>query len=427
MSDVTPLATLLDSEAPGTDSAAAAPMPPPLSTGTLLALLIVGQIALHAAMAGQRMATPLQALDNGHSAWTVGVLLSLFAALPVLIAMPAGRMADRHGYHRPQQLAVVLTLFGVSCALLACWLPGWWQFGAQCIGAAASGAGTNIGVIVVLRTAGQLASDSTARLRIFSWLGVAFSLANVLGPVAAGFMIDAGGFAAAYALLLAMPLAALVVMRRIPRQPRAATLPRRAAGASRWALLASPGLKRLLFVNWLRSASWDVHSFAVPVLGHARGYNASTIGLVLGVFTAAVTVVRFIVPLFAHRLQEPTVLRSAMLMTAVVFAIYPFATTPWGMATCATLLGLALGAVQPMVMSTLHHLTPPDRHGEAIAFRSMTINFSSSVMPLAFGLAGTVIGPGAVFWLMGAAVGGGSWAVGGLRRVFDTVKVPPPA
>ena len=74
-----------------------------------LVLLMVGQIALHAAMAGQRMATPLQALEAGHSAWTVGVLLALFAALPVLIAMPAGRMADRHGYHRPQRLAVGLS------------------------------------------------------------------------------------------------------------------------------------------------------------------------------------------------------------------------------------------------------------------------------------------------------------------------------
>ena len=71
-----------------------------------------------------------------------------------------------------------------------------------------------------------------------------------------------------------------------------------------------------------------------------------------------------------------------------------------------------------MIMSTLHHLTPTHRHGEAIAFRSMAINFSSSVMPLAFGLAGTALGPGALFWLMGAAVGGGSWAAVGLRKVF---------
>lgn len=403
----------------------APPSPPPPSTARLLSLLIVGQIALHAAMAGQRMATPLQALEAGRNAWAVGVLLALFAALPVLIAMPAGRMADRHGYHRPQRLAVALTLVGAGCALAASWLSGAWQFGLQCVGAAASGAGTNVGVIVVLRTAGLLATDSTARLRIFSWLGMAFSLANVVGPVAAGFMIDAGGFAAAYGLMLAMPLAAVWVMRQVPLQPRAAARPPRLPGASRWDLLRVPGLQRLLFINWLLSASWDVHSFAVPVLGHSRGYSASTIGLVLGIFTTAVTVVRFIVPLLAHRLREATVLRVAMLMTAAVFAIYPFAATPWGMAGCATLLGLALGAVQPTIMSALHHLTPPNRHGEAIAFRSMTINFSSSVMPLAFGLAGTALGPGAVFWLMGAAVGGGSWAVRGLQRAFGTAEAPP--
>ena len=393
-----------------------------------LVLLMVGQIALHAAMAGQRMAAPLQALDAGHSAWTVGVLLALFAALPVLIAMPAGRMADRHGYHRPQWLAVGLSIFGVACALAACFLPGWWQFGLQCLGAAASGAGTNVGVIVVLRAAGLLATDSTERMKVFSWLGMAFSGANVLGPVTAGFLIDLGGFAAAYGALLAMPLVAVWVLGQVPRQPRQATAAVRPAGTGRWALLATPGLKRLLFINWLLSASWDVHSFAVPVLGHARGYNASTIGLVLGIFTAAVTVVRFIIPMIAHRLREVTVLRTAMVMTAAVFAIYPFAGTPWLMAGCATLLGLALGAVQPMIMSTLHQMTPPDRHGEAIAIRSMTINFSSSVMPLAFGLAGTALGPGAVFWLMGAAVGGGSWAVQGLRRVFAPaaqVQAPP--
>lgn len=393
-----------------------------------LVLLMVGQIALHAAMAGQRMAAPLQALDAGHSAWTVGVLLALFAALPVLIAMPAGRMADRHGYHRPQWLAVGLSIFGVACALAACFLPGWWQFGLQCLGAAASGAGTNVGVIVVLRAAGLLATDSTERMKVFSWLGMAFSGANVLGPVTAGFLIDLGGFAAAYGALLAMPLVAVWVLGQVPRQPRQATAAVRPAGAGRWALLATPGLKRLLFINWLLSASWDVHSFAVPVLGHARGYNASTIGLVLGIFTAAVTVVRFVIPMVAHRLREVTVLRTAMVMTAAVFAIYPFAGTPWLMAGCATLLGLALGAVQPMIMSTLHQMTPPDRHGEAIAIRSMTINFSSSVMPLAFGLAGTALGPGAVFWLMGAAVGGGSWAVQGLRRVFAPaaqVQAPP--
>jgi hypothetical protein len=67
-----------------------------------------------------------------------------------------------------------------------------------------------------------------------------------------------------------------------------------------------------------------------------------------------------------------------------------------------------------MVMTTLHHLTPSDRHGEAIALRSMTINASSALMPLLFGAVGAAVGASALFWLMGAAVGAGSWQA---RRV----------
>lgn len=62
-----------------------------------------------------------------------------------------------------------------------------------------------------------------------------------------------------------------------------------------------------------------------------------------------------------------------------------------------------------MIMSTLHHITPPDRHGEALALRSMTISFASTAMPLAFGIGGAALGAGALFWVMGAAVGAGSW------------------
>ena len=86
------------------------------------------------------------------------------------------------------------------------------------------------------------------------------------------------------------------------------------------------------------------------------------------------------------------------------------------MGGCAVLLGFALGAVQPMVMTTLHQITPAARHGEAIALRSMAINLSSAVMPLVFGLAGAALGASALFWLMGAAVGGGSVAARHIER-----------
>jgi MFS family permease len=93
--------------------------------------------------------------------------------------------------------------------------------------------------------------------------------------------------------------------------------------------------------------------------------------------------------------------------TATLFAIYPFMHAPLAMGLCSVLLGAALGMVQPMVMSTLHQITPEHRHGEAVALRIMAINASSVTMPMLFGVAGTFIGISGVFWIVGAAVGGG--------------------
>ena len=76
------------------------------------------------------------------------------------------------------------------------------------------------------------------------------------------------------------------------------------------------------------------------------------------------------------------------------------------MGACAAGLD-ALGAVQPMIMSTLHHITPHDGgDGEALAFRSMAINASSTVMPLLFGPPGGAAGAGVLFWSRGLLVGG---------------------
>ncbi|MDH5339571.1 MAG: MFS transporter, partial [Rubrivivax sp.] len=70
-------------------------------------------------MGGLRMAMPLDALSHGASAWRVGLLLALFAAAPVLLALAAGRLVDRHGYHRPLRLAVALVGGGLLLAALS--------------------------------------------------------------------------------------------------------------------------------------------------------------------------------------------------------------------------------------------------------------------------------------------------------------------
>jgi sugar phosphate permease len=131
-----------------------------------------------------------------------------------------------------------------------------------------------------------------------------------------------------------------------------------------------------------------VHTFVVPVIGHERGFSASVIGAILGAFAIAAALVRVVMPIFAAHLREHAVVATAMIITAMAFAVYPLMRAPLEMGACSVVLGIALGSVQPMIMSTLHQITPEARHGEALGLRLMAINASSVLMPILFGTVG---------------------------------------
>ena len=192
-------------------------------------------------------------------------------------------------------------------------------------------------------------------------------------------------------------------------------------------LLRHAPLRRLLVVNWTMSTCWDVHAFVVPILGHERALSASAIGSILGAFAVASVGVRLLIPLVAHRVKEWQVLLGAMAASALVFALYPLSVDAWTMGLCSVLLGTSLGAVQPMVMATLHQVTPHDRQGQALGLRSLTIHASASVMPMLFGAAGAAIGAAPLFWAATALIGVGASRIGGLRRDLEAPSLSPAA
>jgi sugar phosphate permease len=176
-------------------------------------------------------------------------------------------------------------------------------------------------------------------------------------------------------------------------------------------------MRRLLAVNWLLSSCWDVHTFVVPVLGHERGYSASVVGTILGSFAVAAAFIRVCLPFISRHVKEFQIITGSMACTAVLFGVYPLMPSPWAMGLCSILLGLVLGTAQPMIMSTLHQITPPHRHGEALGLRLMSINASSVLMPMLFGAAGALAGVAPVFWVVGSVVGWGSHMAWRLRPV----------
>lgn len=373
-----------------------------------LARLIAAQICLHACMTGFRMAAPLMALRQGYSPLAVGMLLALFALAPVFMALPAGRYADRRGLRKPVAMAVVIASAGAAVSVA---FP---VFGVLCLTALSCGAATGLAMIALQRHVGRMANNATELKQVFSWMAIGPSISNFLGPFAAGVMIDSFGFRAAFLLLALLPsLAWIWVRHTVEHEPVAPEL-RQSSGSS-WNLLKDAGFRKLMLINWMLSSCWDVHTFLVPVLGHERGLSATVIGSILGAFALAATAIRVLMPWLAAHLRESVVIGSAMGATALLFAVYPLVQAAWAMAALSILLGLALGSVQPMIMSTLHQMTPHHRHGEALGLRAMAINGSSVVMPLLFGSVGALVGVGAVFWIVGAVVGTGSPLAWSLR------------
>ena len=412
MSDPTPKAS------PGTIVSDLDMGAPATMRGGWLPRLIAGHIFLHSSMVAMRMATPLLALRMGHSAWHVGLLLALFSLSQVFLSLPAGGYADRHGLQRPVRLAVLSAMVGAALSLL---FP---VFEVMCVSALCMGAASGTASVALQRHVGRAARDSVELRRVFSWVAIGPALSNFFGAVAAGLLIDYGallmpaslsqpGFRAAFLFALCMPLISAWCIRGVPELE--AVTPASGVQASAWYLLQSSPMRRLLIVNWLLSCCWDVHTFVVPVLGHERALSASVIGTILGAFAVAAVGVRLLIPIAAAHVKEWHALTASMVLTASVFAVYPFMRSPWGMGLCSIFLGIALGAVQPMIMSTLHQITPHAQHGQAIGLRLTTINFSSVVMPLLFGSVGAVVGVSVVFWTVGAMVALGARSAWRLR------------
>jgi MFS family permease len=376
-----------------------------------LARLSIGQLCLHASMAGARMAAPLWALDHGYSKAAAGAVVALFALAQVFLMLPAGRFADRHGLKRPVRLCVIAATVGIGLAAL------WPAYAVLCITGPLCGAAAGVAHLSLQRHVGRAATSPAQLRQAFSWLSIGPAAANFVGPMLAGVAIDLAGFRVAFALLGLLPLVAWLLVRAVPEVPNDAAPAGERSPA--WDLLREPLIRRLLLMNWVMNVCFDLHSFMVPVLGHERDLPASVIGSILGAFAAGSMAVRLTMPVVGPRVREWVWVAGASAVTSAMLLVYPFAPSAWTMGLCSAAMGMAFGSVQPMVTSMLHQVTPRHRHGEAIAVRLTMINVSMFVMPSLLGVFSGVVGVSAMFWALGLLVGASSPLSLKLRQVGD--------
>lgn len=369
--------------------------------------LVSAHLLAHSCTVGMRMASPLLALHAGYGATQVGVLMAANAIGSVLLAIPQGRFVQRHGLRRPWLLGALLGTLGAALAAL------WPVFAVLCTSATLCGIAGSQYAITVQNHAGLGATNNQQRRHYFSWLSLSAPAANFTGPLLAGLLIDHAGalprdllsFRITYAVLALLPLLSLLLVLPLRELPRPAGESQAARGNA-WELLRTPAIRRLLLINASAQSCWDVHGFAVPILGYHLGFTAATIGLILGAFAMASALIRPVLPQLTADASDRKVFTVTLSLTTVLLALYPFTSGPLSMGLLSSLLGLTLGAVQPTILNALHHVTTISRYGEALGLRMMIVNTSSAAMPMLFGSASGLLGLSGLFWIVSAAVAG---------------------
>jgi MFS family permease len=376
---------------------------------TLAALIALG-ICNHVALSGARVAVSLDALGRGASPLTVGALVSLFALLPVFLAVSVGRLADRIGVRQPMLWGSAGTAAGAALPFAVPGLP------ALFVAAALIGAAFMLFQVPAQRATGDLA-DAPDRAASFSYLALGYSISGFIGPLAAGLAIDHLGFGPAYALLAALPLLPLAMLsaRRVAL-PRSQGTRASATSGGMMQLIRIPALRRLFVINAAFALGWDLHTIFVPIYGAGIGLSAAAIGAILSAFAAATFLVRLAMPWISRRVAEARVLTVALAAAGLVYLAFPFVGSAWALAALSFVLGLGLGSGQPVVLSLLHEHAPRGRVGEVVGVRMSLIQSMAVAVPLIFGALGTSLGLMPVFWAVGACLGASGWYARRTRR-----------
>lgn len=386
------------------------------SPASMIRGIMLVTVLTHVVFSGSRVLVALFAIKLEATPLTVGIMMALYALVPMFLAVPAGRMMDRIGVRKP------LLLSGIATALSPLVAFFWPGLPSLFIVATLVGTFFSLFHLAVQNATGAI-GNAEDRAVNFSWMSLAFSMSGLIGPLLAGFCIDGIGHVWTFLVLSLFPVipVALMLAGRIhlpePNSPRGGRGRKRVAD-----LFREPAVVSVFITSAIISISWDLYIFVVPIYGTSIGLSASTIGLILGSFSAATFVIRVFLPRISRTVAPWRVLTMAMLVGAGVYFIFPAVHSAGLLMLLSFVLGLGIGSAQPMVMAVLYDVAPPGRAGEAVGVRTMLVNGSQTVIPLMFGALGTAVGMAPVFLTMATVLGWGAWYARSKRGRNDKAR-----
>jgi MFS family permease len=358
---------------------------------------------------GGRVLISLYALKLGADPFVIGTLAAMFSVFPTLLSWQVGRLTDRFGSRLPLMFGGAVGSLGM---LVPYFMPG---LPALYIAAVANGLLLALCGVSLQNLVGLLSSREELS-KNFSNFSLMASVANLAGPLFAGFSIDLAGPAAAslsFALLSFAPVVLLALWGGLLPGGSRDVKP---AGSVR-ELLTDSGLWRVLATSSLVVTGIALFQFYLPVYGHGIGLSASAIGVLLAIFAAAAFVVRTVLPSLIGRLGEEKLLAFSFLIGAAGLIAVPFFENVVALGLASFAFGLGMGCGQPITMMMTFSGSVEGRSGEALGLRVTANHLARMIGPVVFGMIGAAFGVAPVFWINALIMAsGGAIAVPAVAR-----------
>ncbi|MEN9305958.1 MAG: hypothetical protein RLY76_1226 [Actinomycetota bacterium] len=338
-----------------------------------------------------------RAIENGATGFEIGLIASIYALLPLLVAVPMGRWVGRLG-EIPLLVAgsLAFIVLGVSLAFLN-----------DVVAIAAATAIAGVAHLAnVAASQAMVASRSPNHLQEqnFGYFSFSTSLGHTLGPLAGGFIAGSAGVlpkssTSAFvfaAVLAAFSLLPFLIFKGL-KQMRSAEERAAAAAIKARNVMKRPGIKPAIWTSLAVAATNDVLVVILPLVGTEYGISPVVIGAILSIRSGAAMISRFFLGKSTAKLGSARVMNYSIFISAVLLFASVYAKSPLTLGAAMALIGFLLGMGQPLTMSIVSKKTPIEERAMAISIRLFGNRFGQFLVPMGAGALAAPFGSGAVF------------------------------
>ncbi len=338
-----------------------------------------------------------RAIENGASSFEIGLIASIYALLPLIVAVPMGRWVGRLG-EIPLLVvgSVSFIALGISFAFLN-------DVIAIAIATAVAGVAH---LANVAASQAMVASRSPVELQDhnFGYFSFSTSLGHTFGPIIGGFIAGSSGVlpessSSAFvfaAILAALSLIPFVIYRGLHEVKSKAE--REAAGSIKArAVMRRPGIKPAIWTSLAVASTNDVLVVILPLVGTEYGISPVVIGAILSIRSGAAMISRFFLGRSTSRFGSARVMNYSIFISAILLFASVYATSALALGAAMAVIGFLLGMGQPLTMSIVSRKTPIEERAMAISIRLFGNRFGQFLVPIGAGALAAPFGSGAVF------------------------------